>query len=1004
MKRRSRGESFCLSNKYNHMVNGNRAPHPEYIDAIFVNVPGKTLSKQGIKLAIKTVLNKYKPAILGIAEPAYEDLKVMHFPGYKLIKGRLNGGKKIRLNVLVKNTLVDYTVDTLTTEVPCVMIKVNGYKYIMFYREWRKDGVIDTDNIHLQEERWENFLTRIRRIKGKVFIFGDANLCYLRDDTDHQRKLGNMKAMLQDALGELGYLQIIKEDTRHQGEHKGLLDHIYTKSLKFVERIYNRNVHGHDHNAIGVRVRQDKPVFRSEVVTTRDLDGAEVDDFERAWHQSNPQEIFASDDIEKQIEVFEYKVLHSMDIVAPEKKFNTRENYAPWVDKQLKAKMNVRDAMRDAAIKSGDWAAFKAKKKEVSRALSEAENAYLSNYLNFSNEKTGWRRLKQVSGLTIDKEKTITLNINGELVSDPEIVAPYMSKFYKTKIEDIVKEVPPDPVGASWYMMEYLKGKSIGSFEFRTVDYRYIKSVIMSLNNVDSVGLDLIPVKVYKKFRRVLTPYIARIVNNCIRESYYPMRYKDGVIVPIPKKSEGLTDVANWRPVVLLPVASRILEGVLSRQLTSYLEGMRLIAPTQHAYRAHKGTGSCWEDLDCVVNKARDEGKSIGVLCTDMTSAFNCVNAACLLPTLRMAGMGNFSCQIIKSYLTGRRNRVKVGNHMSQPVTIHTGSGEGSQISPLLWVVFILSYTVVLDRVKKIITADKDDRRPAHIPRLHPENVVLQDHSYADDVNTSVISSSNANVLSIMEICQDEYAKFFKCLGLKESRGKQQHIIFSKNKNKEHTYPLNNRAAEKEVRLLGVIVSEDWTFETHCTKVIGKVAARIPHIRQIRDHVSRDVLLRVSKSLCCSIYEYQCDIAFQKVGLQRRLQRILNCLLRVVTVSSRMRSVAAMLEETKWANLTITVKYFSIWALQRVLTYQAAEIPYNLVNWEVCRVQTVQTRYRHLQLLWRPRTAAAHNSWLILSCKYYNELHLWSGNWSLEDSAKEDLMSWLKNNNRNGNL
>ena len=161
-------------------------------------------------------------------------------------------------------------------------------------------------------------------------------------------------------------------------------------------------------------------------------------------------------------------------------------------------------------------------------------------------------------------------------------------------------------------MMEYLKGKSTGSFEFRTVDYRYIKSVIMGMNNVDSVGLDLIPVKVYKKFRRVLTPYIARIVNNSIRESYYPMRYKDGVIVPIPKKSEGLTEVANWRPVVLLPVASRILEGVLSRQLTSYLEGMRLIAPSQHAYRAHKGTGSCWEDLDCVVNKARDEGKSIG--------------------------------------------------------------------------------------------------------------------------------------------------------------------------------------------------------------------------------------------------------------------------------------------------------------------------------------------------------------------------------------------------------
>ena len=110
-----------------------------------------------------------------------------------------------------------------------------------------------------------------------------------------------------------------------------------------------------------------------------------------------------------------------------------------------------------------------------------------------------------------------------------------------------------------------------------------------------------------------------------------------------------------------------------------------------------------------------------------------------------------------------------------------------------------------------------------------------------------------------------------------------------------------------------------------------------------------------------------------------------------------------MLEETKYCNVLITVKYFSIWALQRVLTYQAAEVPYRMVNWAACRIR-YNMRNRHLQLLWRPKTAAAHNSWLILSCKYYNDLNLFTDNWSNEETAKEDLMIWLKNTNRNVNL
>ena len=108
---------------------------------------------------------------------------------------------------------------------------------------------------------------------------------------------------------------------------------------------------------------------------------------------------------------------------------------------------------------------FRAKKKEVRDKLREAEKAYLENYLNFSDEKTGWRRLKEVSKLKQNGEEGISLMINGQLETDPKKVAPYMADFFKTKVDKIVEEVPPDPVESSRYMMEYMRDKKPGNFE-----------------------------------------------------------------------------------------------------------------------------------------------------------------------------------------------------------------------------------------------------------------------------------------------------------------------------------------------------------------------------------------------------------------------------------------------------------------------------------------------------------------------------------------------------------
>ena len=934
----------------------------------------------------------------------------MWFPGYRLVKGKLQGGKKIRLNVLIKDNLMDYSVESFTSDIPSLLVKVDGFKFLFFYREWRKDGVQGTDDIGQQEARWSNFLSRVKKIGGKLYAMGDANIDYLREDTAHQKRLGGMRDAMYEMMASKGYTQLIKEDTRFQDGKSGLLDHIYTKQMKYVVNVYNYNIHGHDHNAIGVNIRMDKPAFKPQVVTVRKYESADADYFDQVWVQSNQAEIWANTDIDNMIEKFEHKVRHVCDIVVPEKKFRTSEHYAPWVDSNLKKEMRKRDALRRKAEKSKDKAhnrAFKEKQKEVKDALREAEAAYLKNYLNFSDEKTGWRRLKEVSGMKDNVDNTIMLEIDGKLETDPETLAEHMSNYFYEKVENIVKEVPPDQVESTKYMMEYMKDKQTSLFEFKTVNYKYIKSVIMKLKNVKSTGHDGIPVVVYKRFKRSLTPAIARIVNECIKQNYYPDKWKSGIITPIPKKG-NLKNVANWRPIVLLPVISRILEGVLTRQLRGYLEAHGLIHHSQHAYRESRGCQTCWSDLETEVSYARDQGWAIGILQSDMTSAFNCVDAASLIPKLRLAGLGLNSCALINSYMERRVNRVRVEGVLSTPKVLSTGSGEGTQLSPLIWTVYILDSRAVLDRVQTTLESrpesapNKIATRPAHIKQQTKESYRIEDKNYADDINTVVIAKTNEEVLEIMECVQNEYGNYFKALGLKESRGKQMHIILSKFKEEGNEYRLNDRPAEKKCKLLGLTFTEDWEFDTHVTNVAQRMLDRIPHIKAIRYSVPRDVLIRVSRSLVLTIGEYLCEIYLRKNSHQKKLQKIQNILLRTITMSDITKSVEVMLRETDMLNQSLTTKYYMVWSVQKLLSDKSSNFAFGLIDWD--HRPTHNTRSRHLPLRWKPRTASGHNSWLQQSVSEFNKLKLYFTNWHLQQTAKTDLKSWLKANYRNINL
>ena len=298
---------------------------------------------------------------------------------------------------------------------------------------------------------------------------------------------------------------------------------------------------------IGVRIQLKKPMFQPKSFLTRRLDTVTEEDFAKVYLESNISEVFSEPDPTLALDKLEKKILHCLDMIAPEKRIVTKAKHAAWMTREIKEEMDTRDRLLEVARQTGeddDWANFRKQRNHAKHMMMKRAREYKSERLNVSDSKLMWKRVNTEAnikkGMKETKMKLVTER--GVLEGDKE-VADYMNLYFKTKVVKLEAQTSPSVEKCQEYARNYLKrtrgDEPIPWFGFSTVGTNHVRRIIAGLNTTGALGRDEISTKVLKMFAYVLAPAIRHVVNRSILTSTYPDHWKHGRICPQSSYVEG---------------------------------------------------------------------------------------------------------------------------------------------------------------------------------------------------------------------------------------------------------------------------------------------------------------------------------------------------------------------------------------------------------------------------------------------------------------------------------
>ena len=275
---------------------------------------------------------------------------------------------------------------------------------------------------------------------------------------------------------------------------------------------------------------------------------------------------------------------------------------------------------------------------------------------------------------------------------------------------------------------------------------------IRNLRNGSAPGDDGITVGMVKRSMGTLAPILAAITKCVVDLGYFPEVFKSTKVKMLYKKGSR-QDMNNYRPIALLSIIGKLIESVLADELVRQLEKDGILDASQHGFRAKNGCHTALISMWKGVTDKIDLTGGCTMVGLDLKKAFDLADHQILLDELAASKVEYRLGEVIKSWLTDRKQHVQVGNTRSIDLPVNASVVQGSRLGPLLWLTYINGLLKRLREKNHAFTAYADDvvlytsiNGPSGEKNLIEALKIIEDWS---NDHKMVFSSSKSNYMQI---------------------------------------------------------------------------------------------------------------------------------------------------------------------------------------------------------------------------------------------------------------
>jgi ribonuclease HI len=273
-----------------------------------------------------------------------------------------------------------------------------------------------------------------------------------------------------------------------------------------------------------------------------------------------------------------------------------------------------------------------------------------------------------------------------------------------------------------------------------------IARVLQGTGDNKTPGPSLIDGRTLKLAWPHINESITTLFNAIVDTGHHPSPWKDSTTVILKKPNKP--DYANpraYRPIALLDVLGKILEGVIAKRIAHWLCPTGKMSHLQFGGVPGRSATDAGLWLTHRIKQEQEAGRKVTSLTFDIKGYYDSMSHEYLTAVLSHVGIPNNVVNWTRNYLQDRKTSIRLDNITQPPIPIQIGVPQGSAIAPIL----SSCYTIPLWRAVTMAAIANDINADLFL--------------YVDDGHILVASESfeeNADILAgLFAQCQSWAAK-----------------------------------------------------------------------------------------------------------------------------------------------------------------------------------------------------------------------------------------------------